>query len=56
MFARIRYLLAAFDRGEFNEAGLVARLDRYVDATSRERGCSRNPTRLGLAPVLWGEP
>lgn len=51
MFARIRYLLAAFDRGEFDVSGLVTRLDQYVAASSRARGCSRQPTQQGLAPV-----
>lgn len=56
MFARIRYLLAAFERGEFDAAGLAERLDRYVAASSRERGESRKQTHLGLAPVLQVEP
>jgi hypothetical protein len=56
MFTRIRYLLAAFDRLEFDEAGLSARLERYLATNSREPCYSRKPTHLGPAPVLWGEP
>jgi hypothetical protein len=55
MFHRLRYLLAAFDRGEFNEMGLMVRLDRYLDTTSRERAASRKPTNMGLAAAPWGE-
>ncbi len=57
MFQRIRYLLAAFDRGEFDLEELLERLDRYTEAASREPRRSRNQTTVGLAAVvLRGEP
>lgn len=55
MFTRIRHLLAAFDRFEFCEAGLAARLDTYVERSAAPSRPSRSKTVSGM-PVLWGEP
>ena len=55
MFARLRYLLAAFDRGEFCEAGLSARLGVYADRAAAVARPSRKVTVAGM-PVVWGEP
>jgi hypothetical protein len=55
-FRRIRYLLAAFDRGEFSEVGLSARLDAYTERNERSPGPSRHQTSTGMAPITWCEP
>lgn len=51
MFNRIRYLLAAFDRGDITLDELSVRLDRHVDARAQEPRPSRHLTSAGLAPV-----
>ncbi len=56
MFARIRSLFAALDRGELDLPELLEKLDQRADASSREPGPSRKQTHLGLAPVHMGEP
>lgn len=59
MFARIRFLLAAFDRLEFCEAGLCARLDRYVERSAAVVLPPRKLTVNGLPmmpPISWSEP
>jgi|KBSSwiStaDraftv2_1062776.scaffolds.fasta_scaffold168407_4 hypothetical protein len=56
MLTRIRFLLAAFDRGEFSEAGLSDRLERYLNERAQEPRVSRKPTKAGMPAVLWGEP
>ena len=55
MFTRIRHILAAFDRREFCEVGLAARLDAYVERSAVPSRPSRSATVTGM-PVLWGEP
>lgn len=55
MFTRIRYLLAAFDRLEFCEAGLVARLDQFNERNERTLRPSRHQTVAGMA-LGWCEP
>ena len=55
MFARIRHILAAFDRREFCEAGLAARLGAYVERSAEPVRPSRSKTVAGM-PVVWCEP
>lgn len=58
MFARIRCLLAAFDRGEFDVDGLALRLDRYVDRSPVVAREPRAKTAVGMPAVsiVWSEP
>jgi hypothetical protein len=56
MFKRIRFILAAFDRGEFDVHGLIERLDHYVDLLALDAKPSRKQTVTGLVPRLGGEP
>lgn len=58
MFNRIKFLLAAFDRHEFCEVGLSARLDIYVERSAAPLRSSRKLTVNGLPslPTLWSEP
>ncbi len=53
MFNRIRFLLAAFDRQEFCEAGLALRLERFASRNETTLRPSRNQTVSGL--VAWSE-
>lgn len=55
MFSRIRYLLAAFERFEIDEAGLALRLRSYEERSAGASRPSRSKTVSGM-PVLWGEP
>ncbi len=55
MFSRIRHILAAFDRLEFSESGLAARLNAYVERSPVTTRPSRSQTVAGM-PVVWGEP
>ena len=55
MFHRLRILLAAFERGEFCEVGLCARLDAYLRSSAALPQPSRKATVSGM-PILWGEP
>jgi hypothetical protein len=56
MFSRIRYPLAAFDRGEFSEAGLSDRLERYLNERAQEPRPSRHQTHAGMPAAPWGAP
>ncbi len=51
MFNRIRYLLVAFDRGDFDLAELLKLLDRHTEATSREPRPSRTQTVAGMPAI-----
>lgn len=51
MFDRINWLWAAFERKEFDEAGLALRLERLVADRAQEQRPSCNQTQVGLAPV-----
>jgi len=53
-FARLRRLLAAFDRGDFDEAGLSARLDGYLLLRAQEQRISRTQTVAGMPVVRIG--
>lgn len=55
MLTRIRLILAAFDRFEFDEFGLSLRLNALVDRSAATSRPSRNQTVAGM-PALWGEP
>lgn len=55
MFTRLRHILAAFDRHEFCEAGLAARLNAYVERSAAPSRPSRTQTVSGM-PVVWSEP
>jgi hypothetical protein len=55
MFNRIKFLLAAFDRLEFCEAGLSARLGVYVERSAAPLQPSRALTVNGIAPLAWRE-
>lgn len=55
MFTRLKHILAAFDRHEFCEVGLAARLNAYVDRSAATSRPSRSQTVSGM-PALWGEP
>ena len=55
MFKRIQYLLAAFDRGECDEAGLAARLEFYVERSAVLVRPSRHQTVAGM-PAVGGAP
>lgn len=51
MFARIRYLLAAFDRLEFDEAGLSLRLDGFLRLSPFTPSPQRKRTTAGMPEV-----
>ena len=55
-FVRIKLILAAYDRGDFDVVGLMSRLDEYAERASRESKPPRKQTHVGPMPVLWGEP
>ncbi len=56
MFSRIKILLAAFDRAEFSEFGLSARLEQYTYNNSRAHGRSGRTLVGPLAFALTEEP
>jgi hypothetical protein len=47
-FARLRALLAAFERGEFDEAGLSLRLDGYLRRSPFAHEAQREQTIVGM--------
>ena len=53
MFTRIRFILAAFERGEFSERGLAARLEQFTERNNRAVP-ERKQTTVGL--IAWSEP
>ncbi len=56
-FQRIRFILAAFDRGDVQgEAELARRLRVYAEQSDRTLSPSRKVTVAGPLPILWCAP